>query len=221
MVSNKRIGNKLKTILALDPAASTGYAVARIEDDLCTIVEYGFIDVDTKSQYIGDWCIDLQNKVDNLFKIHKADSIAVEDYFFGSRFASGSNVNPAYRTAIHMWARNNKLHYEVLNISAWKVFVAGRSTPTRLQKQKWGAGPAKKLMIVEALWERFSIRFPNHSLSKSTGKPIQFRFDIVDAVAQAMYASFLLYNCKQFKSSVDIPDDVTFKNVSKKSFSYT
>lgn len=210
----------MKTILAIDPGGSSGYAVARISQDHCEIVEYGFIDVDTSSQYIGDWCIDLKRRISELQNRIQADEIAVEDYFFGARFASGSNVNPAYRTVIHMWARELNLHYEVLNISNWKVFIAGRSTPTKPQKQKWGAAPAKKLMIVQALWERFGIKFPNHSISENTGKPIHFRFDVVDAVAQAMYASYLRFNCKTFSCTVPIPADVTFKKLNKKQFLY-
>jgi hypothetical protein len=210
----------MKTILALDPAHSTGYAVAKIDGDKCNIVEYGFIDVDSSSMYIGDWCLDLQKRVSSIQERVMADEIAVEDYFFSSRFVSGTNVNPAYRTALHMWARDKGLHYEVLNISNWKVFVAGRSTPTREQKLLWGKEPAKKLMIVQALWERFGIRFPNHSISESTGKPIIFRFDVVDAVAQAMYAAFLRHRCKTFTSSVLIPPDVVFKKTNKKQFLY-
>lgn len=210
----------MKTILALDPGGSSGYAVARISGDLCEVVEYGFIDVDTSSQYIGDWCLDLKRRISELQNRVQADEIAVEDYFFGSRFASGSNVNPAYRTVIHMWARELGLHYEVLSISSWKVFAAGRSTPTKLQKQQWGAAPAKKLMIVQALWERFGIKFPNHSISESTGKPIHFRFDVVDAVAQVMYAAYLRFNCKTFKCTVPVPPDVVFKKINKKQFLY-
>ena len=210
----------MKTILALDPAHSTGYAVAKIDGQHCEIIEYGFIDVDSTSTYIGDWCLDLQKRISSIQDRVRADEISVEDYFFGSRFASGSNLNPAYRAAIHMWARQRDLHYEVLNISNWKVFIAGRSTPTKEQKRMWGKEPAKKLMIMQALWERFGIRFPNHSISEATGKPILFRFDIVDAVAQAMYAGYLRYNCKTFSCTVSVPPDVAFKKANKKQFNY-
>jgi Holliday junction resolvasome RuvABC endonuclease subunit len=210
----------MKIILSLDPAESTGFSVAQIDGDSCVIVEYGFIDVDTSSTYIGDWCIDLQNKIELIYNRVKPTDIVVEDYFFGSKFSSGANVNTAYRTAIHIWCRLKNVHYEILNISNWKVFVAGRSMPTKEQKQKWGKQPAKKIMIVEALWKRWKIRFPNHSLSSKTSKPIMFRYDVADAVAQAMYGSFLLYNCKNYSCSVAIPPDVEFKKNSKKMFAY-
>ena len=193
---------------------------SEIKDNLCEIVEYGFIDVDNTSSYVGDWCLDLQNRLTAIQGRVKADEIAVEDYFYSTRFKQGANVNPAYRTAIHMWSRNQNLHYEVLNISNWKIFVAARSIPTKEQKIKWGKEAAKKLMIVEALWSRFKIRFPNHSISENTKRPIIFRFDVADAVAQGMYAAYLRYNCKTFTSLVAIPPDVVFKKTSKKQFVY-
>jgi Holliday junction resolvasome RuvABC endonuclease subunit len=210
----------VKTILTLDPGQSCGYSVAKIDGDHCEIIEYGFIDVDNSSPYMGDWCIDLQRRLSEINDRISADEVAVEDYFYSSRFKQGANVNPAYRAAIHMWCRSRNMHYEILNISNWKVFIAGRSTPTKLQKQKWGASPAKKLMVVEALWKRFNIRFPNHSISENTGKPIIFRFDVVDAVAQGMYAAFARYNCKTYTCSVPVPPDVTFKKTNTKQFVY-
>jgi len=170
---------------------------------------------------MGDWCLDLIRKLDELEYNINADEVAVEDYFFSGRFAKGSNVNPSYRAAIYMWARRNAMHYEILNISNWKVFIAGRSTPTKEQKLKWGKEAAKKLATVEALWKRWNIRLPNHSISENTGKPIAFRFDVADAIAQAMYAAYLRYNCKEFTSSVPVPPDFVFKKPSKKTFSYS
>jgi len=210
----------LKIILSFDPAESTGFAVAHVDQNVCNIVEYGFIDIDTSSVYMGDWCIDLQNKIEEISNRIKPDQIVVEDYFFGSRFSSGANVNPAYRAAIHIWCRKKNLHYEILNISNWKIFIAGRTTPTKEQKQKWGKEPAKKLMIVESLWKRWGIRFPNHSISSRTNKPIIFRYDIADAVSQAMYGAFLLYKTNVFNCLVDVPQDIEFKKNSKRTYTY-
>jgi Holliday junction resolvasome RuvABC endonuclease subunit len=208
------------TILAIDPAQSCGYAVAKITGDVCEITEYGYIDVDNSSLYLGDWCLDLIRRLDILEERICPDEIAVEDYFFSGKFANGSNVNPSYRAAIYMWARRNSTHYEILNISSWKIFVSGRTTPTKEQKIKWGKEAAKKLMTVQSLWERWKIRLPNHSISEHTKKPIAFRFDVADAIGQAMYAAYLRYNCKAFTCAVPVPADVVFKKPSKKTFSY-
>jgi Holliday junction resolvasome RuvABC endonuclease subunit len=206
--------------IAIDPATSSGYAVADVEGKTCTIVEYGFIDVDTSSPYVGDWCLDLQKRIDEIHARTGFTDVAVEGFFFSSRFTQGTDVNPAYRTAIHMWARQNNLPYSILNISSWKTIVAGRSTPTKEQKAKYGKEAAKKIMIVQALWERHGIRLPNHSISEATGKPIIFRYDIGDAIGQAIYHAFEKYQCNTFACSVPVPPDVAFPRASKKHFSY-
>lgn len=223
------MGEEIKKILAIDPGASCGFSIFKIvlnSDSSspsavkCILEEYGYIDIDTTSCYLGDWCIDLKRKIENLEEEKGPfDEIGVEDYFFSSRFKQGANVNPAYRTAIHMWAREKNKHYEVLNISAWKVFVCGRTTPSKEQKTKWGAVPAKKIMVVEGLKERFNIYFPEYCISKKTKRKIRFRYDIADAVAQGLYMAFLRFNCKDFSSSVVVEnagdtEDTKEKNIS-------
>lgn len=206
--------------IAVDPGASTGYAVAKVTNSHCTITNYGFIEVDTSSQYVGDWCLDLQSRIEELHNIHAFSDVAVEDYFFSSSFTSGVNVNPAYRTAIHMWTRTKAMPYSVLNISSWKTIAAGRSTPTKEQKLKWGKSHSKKLYLVEALWKRHGIRLPNHSISEKTNKPVIFRYDIADAIGQAIYHAYEKYNCKTFSCDVPVPEDVTFARTSQKHFQY-
>lgn len=209
-------------VLCLDPAASTGYCIMTIADDKshAVITEYGFIDVDTSSDYQGDHCIDLMQRITDILEKHDIDHVTVEDYFFSQRFASGSNVNAAYRTAIHILCRQKSIPYTILNVSAWKTFTAGRSVPTKEQKKKWGAQAAKKLFIQQALWEKWGFRFPNHSLSEKTGKPIIFRFDIVDVVAQAVYFAGLIQGVKPISMTVFVPPDVQFKKPNKKQFIY-
>lgn len=207
------------TILAVDPGASCGFAVVKVSSEApartSEVVAYGYIDVDTSSSYVGDWCIDLTNQIEKLATKHNITEIAIEDYFFSRKTRSGANINPAYRTAIHIWARQRGIHYEVVGISAWKVYVSGRSSPTREQKKQWGA-KANKLMIVDALWRRHGIRFPNHSISEKTGKPLEFRLDCADAVGQGVYAAFARYNCVMTKCSVPVPPDITFRSVKKR-----
>jgi Holliday junction resolvasome RuvABC endonuclease subunit len=195
-------------ILALDPAHSTGYALAKLENNHCEIYEYGFLDVANTSEYTGDWCLDLMSQVQKLYDKHHFDEVGVEDYFFSARFVQGANVNPMYRAAIHIWCRQNKIHYSILNISNWKVFVAGRSTPTKPQKLKWGKEAAKKKMTIAALRDRWNILLPDYSISTKTGKPIKFRFDIGDAIGQVMYHVYERYNCTNFSCSVALPPKV-------------
>ncbi len=221
-------------LLVLDPGSSTGYCLVSVDSTIgreeinapvytsANIYEYGFIDVNLASNYQGDHCIDLMAKIQELIEEHAVNHIAIEDFFFSKRFVNGCGVNVAFRTAIHILARQNDIEYTILNISAWKTFVAGRSTPTKEQKKIWGKEPAKKLAIQQALWDRFKFKFPNHSLSESTGKPILFRFDIVDVVGQAVYYCGLIcaIPLKKIVLSVDVPEDVTFTRQVKKRFEY-
>jgi len=209
-------------ILSIDPAASSGYCVTQIPDDKseAKIITYGFIDVDTTSEFQGDHCLDLMSKIQLLIAKYDIKHVTVEDYFFSQRFANGSNVNAAYRTSLHILCRSLKIDYTILNISAWKSFVAGRSVPTKDQKKKWGKEAAKKLFIQQALFERWGMRFPNHSISNNTGKPIHFRFDVVDAIAQTVYYCCLLNGVKKIILDVPLPADVQFKKANKKQYVY-
>ncbi len=209
-------------VLALDPGNSTGYALVDVNEanNTADIYEYGIIEPDTSSEYMGDHCISLMNKISDIIKKESVDKVCVEDYFFSQRFANGCNVNAAYRTCIHIRCRELGVPYEILNISLWKKYVAGRSTPTKEQKRIWGKGPAKKLYIQQALWDRYRIRFPNFSMSLKTSKPILFKSDPVDAVAQSIFFVEIFLHVKTMTCSVSIPSDVKFKRHSKKMFVY-
>lgn len=202
-----------RIVLVLDPAISTGYALVAVSEgaEVAIIYEYGFLDVNSSSQYVGDWCLDLQSQLEVIIKKHCVQHIAVEDFFFARRTANGSKVNVELRTAIYILARSLKIPYTILSITEWKKFVAGRSTPTKEQKKQWGPAPSKKLMIQEALWNKYKIRFPNHSISKKTGKPINFRMDIVDVVAQSIYFCKIFLNVSSVETLVKIPKDVEIK----------
>lgn len=206
-------------ILVIDPAASTGFCVVHLDGSDAHIVRYGIIDIDTNTEYLGDRCIELMGKIRDLIISEGITDVALEDYFFGSRFAQGSDVNTAYRTAIHITCRQLGLPYSILNVTEWKKAVAGRSTPTKEQKKQWGKDPAKKLFIQEALWDYHRFRFPNHSISQATGKPILFRYDVVDAVGMAVFYLRSKYQVKSISLDVPVPPDVPIKK-SKKMFIY-
>ena len=69
----------------------------------------------------------------------------------------------------------------------------------------------------DALWRFFAIRFPNHSTSEKTGKPIVFKYDIVDVVAQAIYYCGLCRRVpiKNIVCTVPVPNDVVMKTTKK------
>jgi Holliday junction resolvasome RuvABC endonuclease subunit len=207
-------------ILVLDPALSTGYCLVSVSDpsEKAIIYKYGFIDVDNTSDFSADWCLNLQVQLREICINHSVTHIAVENFFFSKKSANGSTVNIELRTAIYILARTLGLEYTILGISEWKKFVSGRTTPTKEQKKKWGAQRAKKLAIQEALWLKYGFKFPNHSLSKKTGKPVSFRLDVVDAVAQAVYFVEIYLHCTEIQMKVHVPKDIEVRG--KEAFCY-
>ncbi|RLC98144.1 MAG: hypothetical protein DRI46_11855 [Chloroflexi bacterium] len=207
-------------ILSFDPANSTGWAVTEILDDKAVIIDYGDFSI-SPSEFMGDRCNEMFNKTTSMIVGMDINFVTIESYFFSRLTANGSNVNAAFRTAIHMACRQLKTDYEILNISAWKRCIAGRSTPTKEQKKQYGKAKANKAFIQQALWTRFGIKFPNHSISEKTGKPVLPRNDYIDAVSMAIYYANAFMNITKPNIScsvVPVPD-VKMKKT-KKAFKY-
>jgi len=197
-------------ILNFDPATSTGYSVAVIKDDNAEIYEYGFIDVNTTSKYIGDWCLDLEDKIKKLIIKHEPDEVTIEDYFFGKTTRNGSNMNPAYRTVIYMLCRRMDIPYYIINPIKWKKHISGKCKPSTGHKKLYGSEKSKKVFIQEALWINYKFRFPNWCKSLKTGKPIMFRYDIIDSVAMSVFWLESQHNIAKILLTVECPDDVVF-----------
>lgn len=210
----------MENVLVLDPATSSGYCLLSIdkENDVANIYEEGYIDVNTKSDYQGDHCLDLMNKLSSIIDRESCSKIVIEDFFFSYKFRNGSNVNSAFRTAIHILARQKDIPYLIININAWKTYIAGRSTPTREQKKKWGK-IANKMFIQQALWEKYKFKFPNHSISEK-GRVIKFRTDIVDVVAQAIYFVRMILDIRNVTRSVQISEDCKLPKSIKCTYKY-
>lgn len=206
--------------LIIDPANSTGYCILDFDEltQVAEIIDWGFIDVD-QHNYAGDQYIDLIKKIEHLIIKYEINRVAIEDYFFNQRSAQGSTLNCAYRAVIHLKCRQLGLHYDILNISLWKSFVNGRTTPTKDQKAKWGKEPAKKLMTQESLYKRWRIRLPNHSISNLTNKPIKFRYDIVDAVGMTVFFASIHLHAKMIKYSIPV-NDIKWKKEPKGTYEY-
>jgi hypothetical protein len=120
---------------------------------------------------------------------------------------------------IHLKCRQLGLDYDILNISLWKNFVNGRTRPAKDQVAKWGKEPAKKLMTQESLYKRWNIEFPNHSISNLTNKPIKFRYDIVDAVAMAIFHASIYLNARIITYSV-YATNIDWKKTPKGTYEY-
>lgn len=192
--------------LVLDPGDSMGYCIVIITGDKAEIIKYGFYDIDTSSDYMGDSSIDLMQWMSKKIKEYNIEGIVREAYFFSSRFRNGVNKNLFYRGAIDIKARENKLHYDVVGPSEWKRHLCGRSTPTKEQKRKYKKDD-KKCMILESLYHRYKIRFSNYSVSQKNGRIIKFRYDISDAVGIAIFFIEKLKNIKTVECNIVPPKD--------------
>ena len=184
------------------------------------IVDWGFIEVHAETDYDGDRYVEYRKKIKKLIRDYNVSVVGVEDYFFSRMSPQGSTLNCAYRAMVHLACREVGIHYDILNISLWKKFINGRSTSTKLQKAMWGKEPSKKLMTQESLWKKWNIRFPNHSLSKKTGKPIKFRYDIVDAVGMAIFHASIYLNSKSISYNVNVTADHDWKKIPKGTYNY-
>jgi Holliday junction resolvasome RuvABC endonuclease subunit len=207
-------------VLIIDPANSTGYSIYTFDQETLTaeITDWGFIDI-SQHDYAGDQYIDLLNKIEDIITTNNISTVGVEDYFFSSKSSQGANLNCAYRAMIHLKCRQLKIHYDILNISLWKNFINHRVRPTKEQKAKWGNEPAKKLMTQESLYKRWNIQFPNHSISINTGKPIKFRYDIVDAVAMAIFHASIYLNARTIKYSIPT-SNIEWSKIPKGTYEY-
>jgi len=209
-------------VLVLDPASSTGYCIYEYDTAtaVANITSWGFIDIENETDYDGDRYVKLLSEVTKLITVNNIDQIALEDYFFSRRTPQGANLNCAYRAMIHMKCRQVNMHYDILNISLWKKYINGRSTSTKEQKLKWGKEASKKLMTQESLYNKWGIRFPNHSLSLKTGKPIKFRYDVVDAVAMAIFHASIYLHAKTIEYSVNMTKDHKWKKIPQGIYNY-
>ena len=172
-------------LLVIDPAMSSGYAVfAWNGASIVSIEAYGDMAIEGVTN--GHQCIAMMESVSELIKTHRPNRVLVEDYFFRGRTANGSTMNVALRAATWMACTTCNVEYSTVPPITWKKFIVGRSKPSVSENTMWGAH-ADKIIVQHALWRLFSIRFPNHSISHKTQKPVKMRYDAVDAVAMGIW----------------------------------
>ncbi len=207
-------------LLGIDPAISCGWCVSEInmEEKTSTLIAYNYFDVE-RSEYSGDMCIFIQNQVKELFTTYDIDEMVIEDYMFKSGKCQGSHLNLYLRCALHILCREMKKPYYIMSVSNWKSIIAGRSIPTKEMQKYYGKELANKIFIQEALWVRYKIRFPNHVISNKTKKPINMKYDIIDAVAISIAYAYSKYFVNTIHNNVLLIDDVVM-HTKKQGYSY-
>jgi Holliday junction resolvasome RuvABC endonuclease subunit len=195
-------------ILALDPATNTGYCIIEVSKKSANIISYGSFKADTTSPFQGDWCISLMGWVEEIVDEYEVSHVVIEDYFFNRFSAMGGSLNVAFRAAIWIRLRELNLKYTIISISAWKKFITGRTRPEKKQIKKYGKEKAKKIMIAESLYKKWGISLPTYSISEKTGKPINFKYDVSDAIGQGIYFCLLKYPKIKVICSIPLPPDL-------------
>ena len=177
-------------VLVLDPASTTGWVLFVIDPDTksARMAQFGhYTAPDAPTEVLTLICI--QKEIKRLIEVYQVDHIAIEDYFFSSKFANGSKLNVAIRTAIHLQASYSNVPFTIINVGVWKSFIAGRSKATKAEKLLYKA-KANKMFIAKALEEKFEIKIPETTESvdaKGKIKLVKFKSDIVDAVCIGVF----------------------------------
>lgn len=200
-------------LLSIDPATTTGWCVLEfsppgtLDDEegsgMVCIQDYGYFTIDTSSEYEGDHCKNMQNRILDLIDKWNIDEVCLEDYFFSRKARQGANKNVYFRGSIITLLRDTtlmknikdeKMHYGIVNIYNWKKYMNGKSTVSKELKKKYKAN-ANKMVTVISLWEKHNIKFPNSFLSeKGKNKMVNMKMDVVDSIAIGLYYIFDKYN---------------------------
>jgi Holliday junction resolvasome RuvABC endonuclease subunit len=168
--------NKRVIILALDPATVTGWALY----DGASVSEANFKEF-TKTSIDGERLLEAHRWLKSMIYDWKPDLIVAEGFYASSRFSNGSNVNHELRGVFKMTAAEANVNYIVVGPSEWKKALCGRTTPTKAEKKLYGKEKAKKMVTVEAL-TALGLHIPEKVVNAKTGKLINFKFDVSDAL---------------------------------------
>ena len=203
-------------VLGIDPAISCGWCVGDVNtnSNKIDIIDCGHIEIN-KSEFTGDMCLEMQSQVATLFEKYNVDEMVIEDYVFSGKKCQGAHLNLYIRGALHMLCRKHEKPYTIMPISNWKSIIAGRSMPTNDMKKYYGKELANKIFIQEALWVRYNIKFPNHSISHKTQKPISIKYDMIDAVGITIAYVYSKYNIKNVIFCKQFPGDIERKTKQK------
>jgi Holliday junction resolvasome RuvABC endonuclease subunit len=165
-------------ILSIDPATSSGYTI--FEDG--EMLENGFFK--SPERDLGYRLKNTYNFFSELIDKGDIDEVCFEDFKVG-KLASAAESSYGYRAIIRLLCSQRYLKYEVINVSEWKKFIAGRATPTKEQKEKYGKD-ANKMFIVEELKKR-GFTLPDMTENKATGRLSNTPFDCWDSIGIGLF----------------------------------
>jgi Holliday junction resolvasome RuvABC endonuclease subunit len=181
---------KTDRILSLDPSsAATGWCF--YEDGVITSSGFEVFLIDKEARE-GERLNRVRDWLKNMICLFEPDLVILESYFFRGKFASGSDLNPEIRGAMKMACADLDVDHTMMIPSHWKKVVAGRMSPTKSEKRKYGKEKAKKVFIVDSLEKTYGIECPKKIRNPKTNKMINFKYDITDAIG--ILVCFLIEN---------------------------
>ncbi len=181
-------------IAGIDPATSTAYCIfdtniqsTNIKDK---IVKYGLIDLSReKFENNGLKLLKYKTFITKLIIDNNIDMVVLEDYFFNSKFCSGSNLNGAIRAVIWLVCAELNKPYEIINITKWKTHITGQSRPEKVMIKKLTKTVAEKEYVKIALEKKYNIVFKPEDLvyDMIKDKMVPFKYDVSDSIGITLY----------------------------------
>ena len=175
------------TILSIDPATCTGWALFEIDEhsQTVTLKDYGALEVDKTAELEGHKMLSLRHQVAAILDRQPPEHVHIETYFFNRRTCNGSDVNVLLRGAIYQLLCERGIGYTLHAPTHWKKFIGGTAVPRKTDIAKFGKTRAAKAYIAAALGSKYGIFFPSHT--RIGGRRLTFKWDISDAVGIGLY----------------------------------
>lgn len=188
----------MPTVLSIDPATSTGWAIFNINNRNVTKVDHGIMVFNHVTE--GDLMSKIYKWVTHVCEKFEVSHVALENYFFSSRAKQGANINLYIRGAIMMAANDLKLPYDIINITDWKYYICGTKRASKEliarmpgKSAKSRREKANKEMVREAIRDRWNFELASHMVS-SAGNLVTTKSDELDAIAIGIYYCFFKFS---------------------------
>jgi len=174
-------------LLSIDPAKCSGWSVFNCNNE-CILEKYGLVNTTSiKYNNVGEELLAYKNYIIKLVKDYNIDFVVLEDYFFSSRFKSGSNLNPAFRSIIWLLCAELNIPFKIINISNWKKYIGGCIKPDKVTVRKFGRKLANKEYIKQALIDKYNLVLDNMVYDLVRDKLVPTKYDVCDSIAIGIY----------------------------------
>ena len=176
-----------RTVLAVDPASCTGWALFDVAGSDARIRAYGAIEVDKAAQSEGARMLSLRRQIASVLDAlpQPPEHAHIESFFFNRRTCNGAEINVVLRAAVYQLLEERGVPYTLHPPTHWKRFIGGTAVPRKADVAKFGRAKAGKAYIVQALADKYGIHFPLHT--RIGNRRLAFKTDISDAVGIGIY----------------------------------